>query len=156
MTDEIKIQPKKMVDEKETVNSVKVGNVSNVSSSTLAVKSERPTFLSVLCVLTFIGSGLSLLGYLFTAVFSTLLGSLLDSIPSFLLPDIGITSGIIGLVAAAASLYGAIKMWKLEKIGFYLYTAAQVVMLVLSFGIFGFILTALFVVLYGLNLKHLK
>ncbi len=29
-------------------------------------------------------------------------------------------------------------------------------MLVLGFGVFGFILTAIFVVLYGLNLKHLK
>ncbi len=158
MTDEIKIQPEELVEQKETVNSVEnkpnVNNVSTVSEG--GVKQERPTFLSVLCILTFIGSGLSVLGYLFAVALSGVLDSLMGSLPFPVVPDVGVVSGIFGLVAAGASLYGAIKMWNLQKVGFYLYTAGQIVMLVLGFGVFGFIFTAIFVVLYGLNLKYLK
>lgn len=153
MTDEIKIQPQQVVEEKETVNSVQVENTINASAQAVA---QRPTFLSVLCILTFIGSGFSVLGYLLTTVFKGVIDSLMSSLPLPIVPEVSVVSGIFGLIAAAASLYGAIKMWKMEKIGFYLYAAGQIVMLVLGFGIWSFIFTALFIVLYGLNFKHLK
>jgi FtsH-binding integral membrane protein len=77
----------------------------------------------------------------------------------------GLGSGylVIVLVLALASLYGAIMMWKLKKMGFYLYSGANVIALFIpmimasgKFPIFGLIITALFIFLYGLNLKHLK
>ena len=51
-------------------------------------------------------------------------------------------------------------MWKMQKIGFFLYTGANVVSIIMTivysgFGV-GIIISALFIVLYGLNLKHLK
>jgi len=89
---------------------------------------KRPNLLTVLCILTFIGSGLgwSALTY-------------------------------------ALSLLGAWIMWNLRKPGFHLYTIAQIIQVMLPniyFGIpgipwAGIILSGTFVVLYGLNLKHM-
>ena len=58
-------------------------------------------------------------------------------------------------------LFGVIKMWKLQKVGFMLYTGASVVSMIMGivysgFGVMGVIFPILFIVLYGLNLKHLK
>ena len=124
----------------------------------------RPTFLTVLCILTFIGSGLSALFLLIGLVAAGALASWLGNIPG--MGDMGgLGSGylVIVLVLALASLYGAIMMWKLKKMGFYLYSGANVIALVVpiimasgKFSVFGLIITALFIILYGLNLKHLK
>jgi len=124
----------------------------------------RPTFLTVLCILTFIGSGLSALFLLIGLVAAGALTSWLGNIPG--MGDMGgLGSGylVIVLVLALASLYGAIMMWKLKKMGFYLYSGANVIALVVpiimasgKFSFFGLIITALFIILYGLNLKHLK
>ena len=88
----------------------------------------------------------------------------LSSIPG--MADIGgLGTGyfLIVLALALASLYGAIMMWKLKKMGFYLYSGANVITLVVpmimasgKFPVFGLVITALFIILYGLNLKHLK
>jgi len=64
---------------------------------------------------------------------------------------------------AAGSLFGAIMMWKLKKTGFYLYVAANIIAAILpmvwlgsAFAIMGFIWPVIFIVLYAINLKHLK
>ena len=124
----------------------------------------RPTFLTVLCILTFIGSGLSTLAYLILLVAAGAASGFLSSIPG--MGDIGgLGSGyfLIILVLALASLYGAIMMWKLKKMGFYLYSGANVIAFIVplvmasaDFSYFGLIITVLFIILYGLNLKHLK
>lgn len=124
----------------------------------------RPTFLTVLCILTFIGSGFSALFLLIGLVAAGALSGVLGSIPG--LGDMGgFGSGylVIVLVLALASLYGAIMMWKLKKMGFYLYSGANAIALFIpmimasgKFSVFGLIITALFIFLYGLNLKHLK
>lgn len=76
----------------------------------------------------------------------------------------GIVFFIIAFVIAFLSLFGAIKMWNLKKVGFYMYTAAQVIMIILPFifipeapvSIFGILVTAVFVLLYALNLKAME
>lgn len=124
----------------------------------------RPTFLTVLCILTFIGSGLSALGQLIGLVAAEALTSLFSSIPG--MEDMGgLGSGFLAivLVLSLASLYGAIMMWQLKKMGFYLYSGANVIALIVpiimasaEFPVRGLVFTALFIILYGLNLKHLK
>jgi len=124
----------------------------------------RPTFLTVLCILTFIGSGLTALLLLIGLVAAGAASGVLSSIPG--MGDIGgLGTGyfLIVLVLALASLYGAIMMWKLKKMGFYLYSGANVIALFIpiimasaKFSIFGLVITALFIILYGLNLKYLK
>ncbi|MCK4631230.1 MAG: hypothetical protein KAT40_07290 [Bacteroidales bacterium] len=124
----------------------------------------RPTFLTVLCILTFIGSGLSALFLLIGLVAAGAISETLSSIPG--MEDIGgFGTGyfLVTLVLALASLYGAIMMWKLKKIGFYLYSGANVIVIFVpmviaagKFSVFGLVITALFIFLYALNLKHLK
>lgn len=156
MTDQANVQSTEMVDQKETVNNVQVENVPN---TTMNVQPQRPTFLAVLCILTFIGSGLSIIGALISTILSGVLEAIGANIPSelsLLIPDTGLFAGIIVLLAAVASLVGAIKMWKLQKIGFTMYAIAQVVMLIAAFGVMSLIFTGLFVGLYFMNLKHMK
>ena len=69
---------------------------------------------------------------------------------------------LVALIFALASLFGAILMWKLKKIGFFLYSGANVIAIFLpiifisgSIAWFGAFITVLFIVLYGLNVKHL-
>ena len=69
---------------------------------------------------------------------------------------------VLNLVLNAGTLAGAILMWKLKKLGFWVYAGAYVIQFVVpiifihsKFGIFGFIIMALFITLYALNLKHL-
>lgn len=128
-------------------------------------KPARPTLLTVLCILTFIGSGLSALLYLLAAILFGVMSDLLVSIPGMsLVAQGGIVLFIVMFILALVSLFGAIKMWGLQKIGFYLYTAAQILMIIVPFifipgaqvAVFGIIITILFIVLYALNLKVME
>lgn len=74
---------------------------------------KRPGFLSALCILTFIGSGLGLLGAIFGLVGASFI--------SWFAPQGTIIVQIIALLAAALCLFGAVKMWGLHKQGFMLY-----------------------------------
>ncbi len=118
---------------------------------------KRPTFLAVLCILTFIGSGLGLLFSLLALVAFGAIQGMLETLP--ITPELGGSSMLlmaISVILSAGSLFGAILMWQLKKVGFFLYVAAQVIMLIVGFTVFSLIITALFVILYALNLKHLK
>ena len=121
-----------------------------------AGEKKRPMFLTVLGVLTFIGAALQLLGSL---------GSLSS------------LSGIIMLVAALGCVYGVIQMWKLKKMGFYIYAICEIAPVVYAlvtvgtaaftlgalgggimaiFAAFSMFFPVLFIILYALNLKHMK
>lgn len=83
---------------------------------------QRPTFLTVLCILTFIGSGLGVIG--------GLLGLAGSAALSYFAPQGSMISQIIGLVAAGLCLFGAIKMWGLYKQGFTMYLLGAVISIV--------------------------
>lgn len=130
---------------------------------------KRPALLTVLCILSFIGSGLGVLIWLlFTIGISSFLG-FMGNIPGFseAMAGSGAETGkaimLLLVVLNAGTLAGAIMMWQLKKLGFWIYSGAFVlgfiVPLILmdqKFGIFGFIIMALFITLYALNLKHME
>ena len=68
---------------------------------------ERPTFLTVLCILTFIGSGLGVLG--------SLMGFMGSAALSYFAPQGTMISQVIGLAASVLCLYGAIKMCRIVE-----------------------------------------
>jgi hypothetical protein len=126
---------------------------------------KRPTFLTVLCILTFIGSGLSTVLYLIAVIAFGAISGVLDSVPGFgAMGDAGLAIFAVFFVLAFLSLFGAIMMWKLKKTGFYLYTAANIIALILPFvlfsgvpvNIFGIIITVGFIAMYAANLKAMK
>ncbi|MHC1776144.1 MAG: hypothetical protein AB9834_12100 [Lentimicrobium sp.] len=132
---------------------------------------KRPPGLTILCILTFIGSGASAISSLFVAAAYDLMpeaikqspiqdsGALLEMInsagPSFFL-----ITGILYL----ASLAGAILMFRLNKAGFHLYTTAQLAMLIVPLlMIKGFVLpvsnlllTGSFILAYAVNIRTMR
>jgi hypothetical protein len=135
---------------------------------------QRPALLTFLCILTFIGSGLTFLSnttvYVlydqFTAYFSqhpnlNWMGTKMDF--SFFLnihPAYFLLQGLL----SAMAFTGAVYMWNLRKIGFHFYTFAQLVLLIipkifipdLPFPLFQLGISALFVYLYYNHLKLMR
>jgi len=129
------------------------------------VQTQRPTFLTVLCILSFIGSGLATLLFLISLVAAGAIMDFMGSNPG--MPEVSTGSGtmffLVSFILALGSLTGAILMWNLKKTGFYLYVAANVVAIFTplmfstgNIGWFGLVITVLFIVLYGLNFKHME
>lgn len=125
----------------------------------------RPTFLTVLCILSFIGSGLSSLMFLIALVAAGAIMEFMSSFPG--MSELSATAGsgyfLVYLVLALGSLFGAILMWNLKKIGYYLYVAANVIVIFVpvmfsagGIGWFGLVITVVFIILYGLNFKHME
>lgn len=157
---------------------------------------KRPTFLTVLCILTFIGSGWGILSELFSlitsgmvnqsvqmeqysqaidqlsdsAASSSFLSNLLSSSQEVVQASMMYSKqiAICGLILSIVSLTGAILMFRLKRIGFCFYTAAQVLMLVVTPIFIGFswvamagvifsgILALIFIIMYALNLKYMR
>ena len=127
--------------------------------------SHRSNFLSALCILTFLGSGLSFLMYFFAALF-------FDEASEFIIKYSrwNSTEAISPLYFAifttlnTISLTGAIRIWKLHRDGFYFYVLAQLLLLFATavwinfeaISISNVIFTTIFIVGYGLNFKKLN
>lgn len=158
-------------------------------------KSQRPAFLMVVCILTFIGSGWSILSNLFSLFtadffngnmqieqYSNMMGNMEDQgVSSFLsgfmnssMEVLQITTlhakeiAVFQLILSVISFVGAILMFQLKRLGFYLYAAAQILMLcimpyfagfsivVISTMLMGGLGALLFIILYAVNLKHMN
>ena len=138
---------------------------------------NRPTFLTVLCILSFIAAGISIIGLaLGSAVKGVAESAGASSDLSNLRGMEGVDSELMNQAEAAFSwprligaivltliaLFGVIKMWKLQKRGYYIYVGASVVGLILplilgsGFSVFSLLITAAFIVMYGLNLKAMR
>lgn len=147
---------------------------------------QIPIFLQVLCILTFVGAGITTLSTLFS-IFT--IGQLENSMKAmddvFSNTDSGIDFGnsyrwtkisyVLSLIGAILCLTGALFMWRLKKIGFYIYIIGQILPLIGSFMtmnsmfknsmfagfgmiamVFGMLFPVAFIIMYGLNLKHMK
>ena len=121
----------------------------------------RPTFITVLCILTFVGTGIGIVSALMN--FASPYGSLISGWQTY---------NIVIILANLLCLFGGLQMWKLKKTGYFIYAAGQLAAIVSAFiflgtaflfGPFGMmvlvsivIFPALFLILYGLNLKHMN
>ena len=132
---------------------------------------KRTNLLTVLCILTFIGSGMNMVSSLFIAGFyeyftevATLLaekfnwpgiGAMLEVKPSFFL--------ISGLFYAGA-IAGAVLMFRLRKVGFHVYTISQILLVLAPMyfmnlrgpAFLDILLSGTFVLLYATQLKTMK
>ena len=132
-------------------------------------KKRRSDLLTVLCILTFIGSGLAafsnLVLFLTYDEMDLLMEELNFEFEEFMLLLSGGKSFFIsGFFLYAISLAGATRMWRFRKIGFHLYTGAQIFLLILPvvsiegfpFSIPGLLITAAFIFGYSTQLKFMK
>lgn len=161
-------------------------------------QSVRPTFLTVLCILTFIGSGWSVISAMFSYSSADNAGDAIELVDEQMdeaMDEIEdneqmtekqkgfvekILSGvsetltaenirkmaIVSVLSSLFTLFGALFMWTLNKNGFYLYIGGILILIggtmyvygglvgALSAGAAGF-MGVLFIILYGLNLKHM-
>lgn len=133
---------------------------------------KRPTLLTVLCILTFVFSGLGGLWDLITLFFSDKIIELLKSTPNYdeavmgqaiTLLQAGWAFYLISFTLTLCSIVGAALMWQLKKIGFHFYALSNlgllfVPMLMLNITISweGILLTSSFIALYAFNFKFLK
>lgn len=133
---------------------------------------KRPQLLTVLAILSFIGSGLSFFSYLMISFSYDTVLSVVETELSELYPEMfadfirtaGRSFFMIGTLLYAVSLYGVYKMWNLQKEGLHYYAIAQLVILLLPL-IFvsrqlsvlpGLLLTVLFVLLYYRSFKMIE
>ena len=132
---------------------------------------KRPTLLTVLCILTWIASGLNALAYLILVIAGAAMAEMLSKIPGIgAMLTAGMAFLVIILLAFVAKIIGAAQMWKMKKMGFYIYAIGEVVVLAASymvvkdvpaelcggFPVVPMIFTVLFIALYGMNLKKMK
>ncbi|MCD4725145.1 MAG: hypothetical protein K8R63_09915 [Bacteroidales bacterium] len=129
---------------------------------------KRPQLLSILCIFTFIGSGMGVLGFFMVSVNYEATMEAMRIVYADM-PEVSFLLAapreffFISFLLSGFSVAGALLMWKLRKAGFHFYTAAQLVFLVLPmiyFGketnpIFNILTTAIFVYLYARNLKYM-
>lgn len=168
-----------------------------MSSTYLDLEEEEqkgiPTFLKVLCILTFIGAGFGIIGAIYSVAMHdftmNMMSRSLESAQNnpFMpknfnatymetLEKWGMVSYGLNFLGSFLCLMGAIFMWKLKKSGFYVYVLGQIVPFIAAYGLLGGmtagggtfgglmlagqILGALFpigfIVMYAVNLKHLK
>ncbi|MBA4240602.1 MAG: hypothetical protein C0448_07745 [Sphingobacteriaceae bacterium] len=145
---------------------------------------KRPQFITVLCVLTFIGSGLSFVGALWGYFSIKASEKFLNNLTTSQDHAHGMISGmqetmmkavenavpnmVIGLLCSLICLYGAIQMWKLKKTGFFIYSVGEITPAISAFflggggliggagAVVGLLLAIVWIVLYAINFKHLK
>lgn len=133
---------------------------------------KRPATLSVLCILTFIFSGLGCLSSIFTPLYADTIIEFMKTSPEFdeeamadtlKLLNAGWGYYILTLVLTVGSLVGAILMWKLKKNGFHFYAFSNLALLFvptlvlgMSISWFAIILSAAFIGMYAMHLKYMK
>lgn len=128
-------------------------------------KNNRPVLLSALCLLTFLGSSITFIGYFIASVLFEKVADIIINYSSWHSTEaISPVYFTALMVLSAISLTGAIRMWKLHRDGFYLYVFAQLIMVMLpavwigaqAFTVSNAIFTGVFILGYGLNLKHMR
>lgn len=130
---------------------------------------KRPMLLSVLCVITFVTSGFTTIIYFFTLLsYSTIRGLLESGEVSMPGADLFLNLPsnffLLGTLFYAGSVIGAAFMWNLRKVGFHLYAASQIGVLITistyntmnGIPFFEILLTLMFIVLYGIHLRIMK
>jgi hypothetical protein len=130
---------------------------------------ERPVTLTVLCILSFIGSGLAFFTYsMVTFSYQEFMTALQEI--QFDLPQVELirhaSKGffISGMLLQGSSLLGVSLIWRLHKAGFHFYTMSQLLIpfhpwLFLKmdgFPFFSLLISVIFIFLYSLHLKYLS
>ena len=127
--------------------------------------------LKILCVITFVGSGLGLVSYGIIGIIHNYFSDNLTLIPDeqnreliAMMLSAGRMFFFLNAVLYAVSFAGALLLWRMKKIGFHFYTASQLLLLILPLlYIKGFpmpatniFLTVLFIWGYSGFLKFMK
>lgn len=145
---------------------------------------KRPQFITVLCILSFIGNIFYFIWSLWAYFSIKASENFIHSMTSSKDDAHGVISGmqesmlkasenaipnlIIGLLCSAICFYGAIQMWKLKKTGFFIYSVGEIIPAIAAFflggdgliggagAVVGLLLVMVWIVLYAINFKHFR
>ncbi|MBP8033307.1 MAG: hypothetical protein KAZ71_01850 [Bacteroidia bacterium] len=143
---------------------------------------KRPQFVTVLCFLSFMGSVLYFIWSIWGYASITASGKFIEKINDKEVNTYGMINGfqeamikayenaipnlIIGLLCSIICFYGVLKMWKLKKTGFFIYSIGEVTPAIAGFFLGGgglisgtgavleLLLAIVWIVLYAINFKH--
>lgn len=128
-------------------------------------ETKRPAMLTILCLLSFVGSGLASISNFFVffnyeLVAETIQGTDFSSMgfdPSFF-TGIDKTYFLLAALLSIISFTGVRHMWVLRKAGFHLYAISQLLLLILStiyiyrptavFPMFDLLIASIFILMY--------
>lgn len=134
-------------------------------------RKKRPNLLTILCILTFIYSGLGAFSNLMVFLFfDASMKFAAEMVRAFKLPGMDLflnAKPIYFAVTAminALAVAGAIMMWQMRKLGFHIYTVSQILVILAPMyffrlpvpDFFSILLSGVFVLLYGSNLKKMS
>lgn len=129
------------------------------------------TILRFLCILTFIGSGLGVISFGSIGVFYDFFVNNIDQIAASQTTDVAkiMLSNSQGFFLLNAVLYfvsllGSILMWRMQKIGFHLYTSSQLFLLIIPYlfksdiptSAFSIFISIAFIATYGMYIKQMN
>jgi hypothetical protein len=132
---------------------------------------KRPNMLTILCILTFIGSGMQLFSSLVIASFYDLFVQIAQEFAEkFKMPgmeqfrEVRPLFFVVSAFLYAGSVTGAILMMKMKKTGFHVYAIFQILLILSpmyflhlsSPGTFDILLAGLFIFLYSMNMKFMS
>ena len=146
---------------------------------------KLPVFLKVLCILTFVGSGLAILSSFFGLIFSSYSEDsfrLLESMPKNGVMDFDFTnmmkwqkySNLANLLGSVLCLTGALLMWSRRKLGYFVYIPGAIIPGIIGVIAIGNMMSGAlsgfakiggyaniffgiaFIVMYGVNYKALN
>ncbi len=129
------------------------------------IKTNRTVSLSALCILTFIGTTTSFIAYFLASLFFEKTSEIIIKYSKwYSVEAISPLYFTLFMALSAISLVGAIRMWKLHRDGFFIYTISQLAILFLpviwinwqSFSDTSAIFTVVFIIGYGINWKRLN
>jgi hypothetical protein len=136
-------------------------------------QSGRPQGLTVVCILSFIGAGLSAVSNIFFFLFHAQVIQIIESgvykemgFDMTMIQGIGrnyfLWTGLLQLIA----FQGVIQLWLMKRIGFHIYTISQILMLIVSsvyiyrpsgvFPAFDLVFTGTFVLIYFRYFNQMK
>lgn len=131
--------------------------MNNVLENYEPERAVRPTFLTVLCILTFLGSGLGLISNIYSYMNADaqaadmskashqiqqkksgdqIEAKIVEGMASFTAENVR-KSALGGSVSSVLCLVGAFMMWQLKRKGYYIYILGALVGAVVPFVIFG-------------------
>lgn len=120
---------------------------------------RRPLLLRVLCIWAGVLSGVVMCLSFFIFSFSDELAGMIIGynigIDDFFAGDNLVFSSAISLVLSAVALCAVVKMWRLEKFGFWMFCVVQLVALVARFSILGVLVKIVLILLFYRNYKYM-
>lgn len=131
---------------------------------------KRPQLLTVLCILTFIGSGMNAFSNLVVFIFFDASMKLFaELVKTLKIPGMELFLSAtpayfaVSAVISSLAIAGSFRMWQLRKLGFHLYTVSQILLILAPMyffrlpgpDFFSIIVGSIFVLLYGSTLKKM-